>query len=460
MTELIVYKINTASVLQIEEHFNLCSDDFINKLSGKVNIKSYSFKIKENALTFEAWCNEKLVGLVACYANNIETNIAFITNVSVIKVFQSKGIAKKLLESLKYNEQIKKFRKVQLKVDIINNIAINLYKIVGFDLDCKLDKQLLMTYYTKETNPLVSICCITFNHDLYIRQCIDGFLIQKTTFPIEILIHDDASTDKTADIIREYEEKYPNIIKPIYQIENQYSKNVSINRVYQYSRAKGKYIALCEGDDYWIDPLKLQKQVDFLEENQEYGMCHTNFSLVEGKRFSKVIKKDDDNYLTDILEGNYQIGTLTVLFRKSIYNSIPKYYSNKDFLMGDLPLWIEIASVSKIKYLDDITAKYRVLANSASHSLNIEKELQFYKSSFDCRTFYKEAFNVDIKLSYKDVYIVGMKSAFKKKDKIIGKKIYNEAKENDSLSFKLLVFYWGTISIFARLMINLLYKIA
>ena len=113
------------------------------------------------------------------------------------------------------------------------------------------------------TKPIVSICCITLHHEKYIRDAIEGFLMQKTSFPIEILIHDDASTDDTANIIREYEEKFPNIIKPIYQTENQYSKGISISATYQFPRALGKYIALCEGDDYWTDPLKLQKQVDF-----------------------------------------------------------------------------------------------------------------------------------------------------------------------------------------------------
>ena len=103
--------------------------------------------------------------------------------------------------------------------------------------------------------PLVSICCLTYNHAPYIRDAIEGFLMQKTNFPVEILIHDDASTDGTADIIREYETRYPDIIKPIYQTENQYSKGVKISREYQFSRARGKYIALCEGDDYWTDKL-------------------------------------------------------------------------------------------------------------------------------------------------------------------------------------------------------------
>ncbi|MDE4907357.1 glycosyltransferase [Methanogenium marinum] len=121
-------------------------------------------------------------------------------------------------------------------------------------------------------DPLVSICCITYNHEKYIRDSIEGFLMQKTDFSFEIIIHDDASTDKTADIVREYEMKYPNLIKPIYQTENQYSKGEQIFPN-AYMEAKGKYFALCEGDDYWIDPCKLQKQIDAMEKHPECNIC-------------------------------------------------------------------------------------------------------------------------------------------------------------------------------------------
>lgn len=104
--------------------------------------------------------------------------------------------------------------------------------------------------------------------------------MQKTTFPFEILIHDDASPDGTADIIREYEKKYPLLIKPIYQTENQYSQGkTSVSATWNFPSAKGKYIALCEGDDYWIDENKLQMQADFLEKNPEYGMCYTDYNV-------------------------------------------------------------------------------------------------------------------------------------------------------------------------------------
>ncbi|MBN1214147.1 MAG: glycosyltransferase family 2 protein, partial [Candidatus Lokiarchaeota archaeon] len=124
----------------------------------------------------------------------------------------------------------------------------------------------------KEKNlPLVSICCSAYNHVNYIKDSIQGFIIQKTSFPFEILIHDDASTDGTTEIVKDYEHKYASLIKPIYQKDNQYSKGISPGNINR-KRATGKYIAICEGDDYWTDPYKLQKQVDFLESNPEYGL--------------------------------------------------------------------------------------------------------------------------------------------------------------------------------------------
>lgn len=137
------------------------------------------------------------------------------------------------------------------------------------------------------TKPLVSLCCTTYNHAPYIRKCLDGFLMQKTSFPIEILIYDDCSTDGNQEIIKEYEAKYPDLIFPIYATENQFSKGVVVD-FFSYRRARGKYITMCEGDDYWTDPLKLQKQVDFMEANPEYSVCFhslTNYNVYTGEYF-------------------------------------------------------------------------------------------------------------------------------------------------------------------------------
>lgn len=185
-------------------------------------------------------------------------------------------------------------------------------------------------------DPLVSIICITYNHEPYIRQCLDGFMMQKTNFPFEVLIHDDASTDKTADIIREYKARYPDVIKPIYQTENQYSKGVKIGLTYLYPNAKGKYIAECEGDDYWTDPLKLQKQVDFLENNQSYALCCHQYVIVKGTEINRSV-----NWLRDVTSFNLDFYVnskrwltqpLTVLFRRDILdiNNYSLYHDSKD----------------------------------------------------------------------------------------------------------------------------------
>ena len=136
----------------------------------------------------------------------------------------------------------------------------------------------------KQDKPLVAIKCLVYNHEPYLRDCLEGFVMQQTNFPFVAIVHDDASTDGSAAIIREYEEKYPNIIKPIYETENQYSKHDgSVGRIVDAAidDTGAKYVAMCEGDDYWTDPLKLQKQVDFMEANPEYGLCYTDFNFCD-----------------------------------------------------------------------------------------------------------------------------------------------------------------------------------
>lgn len=169
----------------------------------------------------------------------------------------------------------------------------------------------------------VSISCITYNHAPYIRQCLDGFLMQQCNFSFEVLIHDDASTDGTQDIIREYQEKYPDIIKPLLREENLYSKGErGFNARFNCSRAKGKYIAICEGDDYWTDPLKLQKQVDFLEQHKELSFCSHNINRIDGK--GNVIKKGSEKteniFYNDLEVLHNYFPPLSILFRNKPLN--------------------------------------------------------------------------------------------------------------------------------------------
>lgn len=168
----------------------------------------------------------------------------------------------------------------------------------------------------------VSVVCNAYNHGLYIRKALDGFVMQKTSFPFEVLVHDDASTDDTAEIIREYEKRYPEIIKPIYETENQYSKrDGSLTRI-QYSRVKGKYVALCEGDDYWTDPLKLQKQYDALEAHPQIDICATAAEKEQDGRIIGYIAPSTHDTIFTVREvicgGGGFVATASVMIRSEI----------------------------------------------------------------------------------------------------------------------------------------------
>lgn len=251
---------------------------------------------------------------------------------------------------------------------------------------------------TSSSDPLVSISCITYNHINYIEQCLDGFLEQETDYPFEILIHDDCSTDGTTEIIQKYSTKYPDIIKPMYETENQYQQGKPAGSlIWNFPRAKGKYIALCEGDDYWIDENKLQKQVDFLESNPEYGMCYTKskqFLQEKGRYGKKTFGKKINSYDDIFVNGN-RIPTPSVVCRKELMSEFSEKFSSqsKKWIMGDLPLWLFIFKNSNVKFLNQETCVYRVLKESASHSVSIEKQKRFRQGSFEIRNYFAEIYN-------------------------------------------------------------------
>ena len=209
-------------------------------------------------------------------------------------------------------------------------------------------------------SPVVSVICCTYNHEPYIRQCLEGFMMQKTDFPFEVLVHDDASTDNTSSIVKEFEAKFPDIIKPIYQLENQYHKKIDILTTYLFSRAKGRYIALCEGDDYWTDPLKLQKQVDFLEQNPLYVMCSHRYDSYYQLNDTYDYNLDDNSRsysLEFLLDGGWLFHPLTVMFkREALENSA--YYDCK--VSMDAVLFYFILKQGPGYYLKDNMAVYRV----------------------------------------------------------------------------------------------------
>lgn len=253
--------------------------------------------------------------------------------------------------------------------------------------------------------PLVSICCITYNHCDFIRQCLDGFLMQKTDFAFEIIVHDDASTDGTTDIVKEYEMKYPKLFKVIIQKENQYSKGVNIlSNVF--GCATGKYIAYCEGDDYWTDPLKLQKQLDFLENNPTYIMCSHRYDSYFQLSDSFDYNLDDNSrsYSLDLLlDGGWLFHPLTVMFKRNTLEESP-YYDCKIWM--DAVLFYFLLKRGPGYYLSDNMAVYRVHNSGVWSGINNHsKMLMEYKArlaiyevdrSDDAARYIKAQFSKDI----------------------------------------------------------------
>ena len=223
---------------------------------------------------------------------------------------------------------------------------------------------------------LVSVCCMTYNHVSFIRQCLDGFMMQKCSFSFEVLIHDDASTDGTQDIIREYVTRYPNIIKPIYQKENQYSKGIDPNVKYNFSRAKGKYIAMCEGDDYWTDPYKLQKQVDFLESHPDYVMCSHRFNqYIQDKNLLEEEKdltfQGADYDLKNLIGGKWLTQTLTVMYRRDALD-LQRYESYGMSL--DMILFYELLRNGKGYCFSDVMGVYRLHKGGVWSEVSINQQ--------------------------------------------------------------------------------------
>lgn len=230
----------------------------------------------------------------------------------------------------------------------------------------------------------VSVFCAAYNHEKYIRKALEGFVMQKTNFAFEVLINDDASTDNTANIIREYEEKYPEIIKPVYQTENQYSQRIPIIKTHLLPKAKGEYFAWCEGDDYWTDPYKLQKQIDFLDKNPEYSICVHKVSVNNLKNNIIYpwpnIEEARDYSLEEIIIGGGSIfETCSLVMRRDVYTSKPSCFNAKGF--GDYQWYMYGAICGKCRCLSDNMAVYNLFTAGSwsSRTTGNEKLLEYYK---------------------------------------------------------------------------------
>lgn len=220
--------------------------------------------------------------------------------------------------------------------------------------------------------PLVSVCVITYNQVKYVRQTLESIVKQKTEFPFEILIHDDASTDGTEEIIREYERKYPELITGVYETENQYSKDPKISLRFLYPIAQGKYFAYCEGDDYWVDNYKLQKQFETLEKHPECSLCTHKVRTITD-RDTDLFKFPPINLKEGIISPEQyiheELGNSKWMFQTSCYFASAKYMKEwltdlPEFVCltkaGDIAMVLYLLTRGSVYYIDEEMSHYRL----------------------------------------------------------------------------------------------------
>lgn len=253
----------------------------------------------------------------------------------------------------------------------------------------------------------VSVYCLAYNHEKYIKDCLEGFVNQKTNFKYEVIVHDDASTDNTASIIKEYASKYPNIIKPILQKENQYSQSLQhiIDKFIE-PALKGKYVAICEGDDYWCDNYKLQKQVGILENHPEYVACtHQTKTVNSSKGDVSLYSKLKQSGIIDIEKILRDRGpvyhTSSLCYRKEALENKPAFcYITKG--IGDYSDEFALAFKGEIYYIDEIMSVYRQFTES-SWSLNVRDVVSAKEKYYKDMIALLEEVNSYSKYEYKDI---------------------------------------------------------
>lgn len=237
-------------------------------------------------------------------------------------------------------------------------------------------------------HPVVSVSMITYNHEPYIREAIEGVMMQKADFEFELVIGEDCSTDKTREICFEYQKKYPDKIRVLWWHKNSYQfpHPAGGNSHRNLAHCRGEFIALCEGDDYWIDPLKLQKQVDVMRKYPNVGLCFGNGNFFNQQMREKAPWSGSDAYHSGVITGisffhiyllgkNPGIGcraegfviTASVMLRRNVLNVAKEKYEifSWKLLLSDKTMWLAVSSLSDVYYLPDKVADYRVTKTGA-----------------------------------------------------------------------------------------------
>ncbi|KQM44712.1 GNAT family N-acetyltransferase [Chryseobacterium sp. Leaf201] len=308
---------------------------------------------------FAILCNTQYIGNIQL--TNIKEKTAefhiFIGN----KDFWGKGISQlATYQILYYAKEILKLDEVYLTVRPENKAAVKSYQNNNFSIIQETEEFIKMSLKLSELSPpTLSIFVMVYNHGIYLKECLDSLLMQKTAFNYDIVIGEDCSTDHSREILLNYQKLYPGKFKLLLHDKNIGAAN---NQEQTYKNCTGKYIAVCEGDDYWTDPLKLQKQVDFLEGNNDYSMCFHNVEKIdiEGKILDIPITESETAEkaytIEDLAEGNF-IHTASVIFRKN-FEALPSWIISSP--AGDYPIHMINASYGLIKYFPEKMGAYRI----------------------------------------------------------------------------------------------------
>jgi len=221
----------------------------------------------------------------------------------------------------------------------------------------------------------VTVCVVTYNHKDYIRKCLDSILSQETTFKYEVIVHDDCSTDGTTDILREYEKIYPDVIKPIYNQENRYKLHIAYYANIMFPLAQGKYIACCDGDDYWTDKYKLQKQFEIMEKNPNYSLCYHNYSILrDGEIVLRNIKRPSVQNLEEAAS-DFSVQTTSMFFRNPHVCLIPSGFTFK-YRVYQFFWALRLAEFGDIYYIDEAMSVARVHAGGIFNGSDNKRRFQ------------------------------------------------------------------------------------
>jgi glycosyltransferase involved in cell wall biosynthesis len=249
---------------------------------------------------------------------------------------------------------------------------------------------------------MISVGVMGYNQEKYVRQTMDSILAQQCSYPFEIVIGDDDSSDNTRSILEEYHKNYPDRIRLLPKAPN---KGVLRNYADVVKACKGKYIAFCHCDDYWHDPLKLQKQADFLEKDPDYGLVHTDADFYMEKTNSTLYSyhakthpdMPEGNVFNALLAGEFSITTPTALYSKEAMDKYVDFeeFEKAGFLYEDLPTWLELSKHVKFKFLKDSTSTYRIIENSHSHPKNGDRKFFLLQGHYNMKKHFIKKYNAD-----------------------------------------------------------------